>query len=142
MSKVADSLIDLLADTFALYRVTHLYHWNVTGPNFPALHKMFNDQYDALFEEVDKIAEHVRALGEVIPPDFATRTELDATQRSAASWQDMVNDLIAGHAAVITTILFAQTVAEPEDDQATINLLAERMDYHLKQKWMLTATAG
>ena len=31
----------VLGETYALYSKTHGYHWNVTGLNFQALHKMF-----------------------------------------------------------------------------------------------------
>ena len=37
-------------------------HWNVVGPNFIALHHLFDDQAAFLLEHVDIFAERVRAL--------------------------------------------------------------------------------
>jgi starvation-inducible DNA-binding protein len=37
-------------------------HWNVVGPNFIALHKLFDEQATLLLAQVDIFAERVRAL--------------------------------------------------------------------------------
>lgn len=37
-------------------------HWNVVGPNFIALHHLFDDQAEFLLAHVDLFAERVRAL--------------------------------------------------------------------------------
>ena len=52
----------VLADSYALMALTHLAHWNVEGSDFFQLHKIFQEQYENLFEAVDEIAERVRAL--------------------------------------------------------------------------------
>ena len=54
---VADGLSQLLADTYTLYLKTQNFHWNVTGPQFRALHSMFEEQYTELAGAVDSIAE-------------------------------------------------------------------------------------
>ena len=43
--KIADGLSNLLADSYTLYLMTHNFHWNVTGPQFNTLRKMFMTQY-------------------------------------------------------------------------------------------------
>ena len=47
----------LLADEYVLYTKTRNYHWNVVGPQFNDLHKLFGEQYEAIDEFVDDIAE-------------------------------------------------------------------------------------
>ena len=47
---VAEGLAKVLADTFTLYLKTHNFHWNVTGNMFGELHRMFEEQYQELFE--------------------------------------------------------------------------------------------
>ncbi|MBA4188667.1 MAG: DNA starvation/stationary phase protection protein Dps [Planctomycetaceae bacterium] len=54
-----------LADTFDLASQTKFAHWNVKGPNFIALHKLFDDLTDTVTEHVDEIAERITALGGV-----------------------------------------------------------------------------
>ena len=61
----------LLADAYVLYTKTRKFHWNVTGPHFTELHKLFEAQYDALAEEIDEIAERIRSLGSLAPGSLA-----------------------------------------------------------------------
>ena len=52
----------LLADEFVLYTKTRRFHWNVVGADFGELHKFFEEQYEALDDIVDEVAERARAL--------------------------------------------------------------------------------
>src|SRR5271156_3950486 len=61
-SQVIGGLNLVLADSYALMALTHLAHWNIEGSDFFPLHKIFQEQYENLFESVDEIAERVRAL--------------------------------------------------------------------------------
>ena len=54
-----------LADTFDLFSQTKFAHWNVKGPNFIALHKLFDELAEEVEEHVDEIAERLTALGGV-----------------------------------------------------------------------------
>ncbi|MCI1935251.1 MAG: DNA starvation/stationary phase protection protein [Bifidobacteriaceae bacterium] len=38
-------------------------HWNVTGPNFIAVHEMLDPQVDAVRDQADETAERIAALG-------------------------------------------------------------------------------
>jgi starvation-inducible DNA-binding protein len=38
-------------------------HWNVKGPNFIALHELFDKISDAVLEQIDEIAERITSLG-------------------------------------------------------------------------------
>ena len=53
----------LLADEYVLYTKTRNYHWNVVGPQFNDLHKFFGEQYEAIDDFVDDVAERARTLG-------------------------------------------------------------------------------
>ena len=56
---IADSLVKVLADTYALALKTQNYHWNVTGPSFAQYHAMFEEQYTALYAAGDEVAERM-----------------------------------------------------------------------------------
>ena len=75
-AKVIEILSNYLADSYYLYIKTHNFHWNVTGMHFQNLHKLFDEQYSALFESIDNIAERIRSLGEFVPATFAQLKEL------------------------------------------------------------------
>ena len=52
-----------LADTSDLYGQSKQAHWNVKGPQFHQLHKLFDDLAEQLQGYVDLIAERATALG-------------------------------------------------------------------------------
>lgn len=139
---VTDSLKKVLADTYALLLKTQYYHWNVEGENFNGLHKLFEQQYNEIFQAVDVIAERLRALGEKAPGTFAQFTKL----RSIADGDDsldsagMVKDLFKSNQQVLATIDDARKKAEKADDQATVDLYNQRTAAHDKASWMLKSS--
>jgi starvation-inducible DNA-binding protein len=64
-SQLVSLLNQQLADTFDLMSQTKFAHWNVKGPNFIALHKLFDELAEKVEDFVDEIAERITALGGV-----------------------------------------------------------------------------
>jgi starvation-inducible DNA-binding protein len=60
---VVTVLNERLADAIDLQSQAKQAHWNVKGPNFIALHELFDKISDALLEQIDDIAERVTSLG-------------------------------------------------------------------------------
>ena len=58
-AKVIDLLNARLADAIDLQSQTKQAHWNVKGPNFIALHQLFDRISEDAGENVDEIAERV-----------------------------------------------------------------------------------
>jgi starvation-inducible DNA-binding protein len=59
-----EKLLNLrLADALDLESATKQAHWNVKGPNFIALHELFDKVHTNIEEQVDTIAERITALG-------------------------------------------------------------------------------
>jgi len=67
ISKIVEILTKVLADEFILYTKTKRAHWNVEGPDFYNKHIFFEQQYDAIDEIVDTVAERIRSLGHYTP---------------------------------------------------------------------------
>src|SRR5947208_5474164 len=65
--KVRRDTVDLLnqqlADALDLGLQTKQAHWNVKGPNFIALHELFDEVVDEVFEHADDLAERAVQLG-------------------------------------------------------------------------------
>ena len=65
--KVRRGAIDLLnqqlADALDVALQAKQAHWNVKGPNFIALHELFDEVVDELFEHADDLAERAVELG-------------------------------------------------------------------------------
>lgn len=62
-AKVVTLLNQSLADLSDLQSQTKQAHWNVRGPHFYSLHKLFDDLAAAVGDPIDDIAERVTALG-------------------------------------------------------------------------------
>ncbi|MFM9957991.1 MAG: DNA starvation/stationary phase protection protein Dps [Phycisphaerales bacterium] len=61
--KVCAILDARLADAVDLATMCKQAHWNVKGPSFIALHKLFDEVHEVVEGAVDEIAERVVALG-------------------------------------------------------------------------------
>ncbi len=136
---VAQGLSHLLADTYTLYLKTHYFHWNVTGPMFNTLHLMFEGQYTELALAVDLVAERIRALDVYAPGtyrDFAKLSSIKETE-SVPKAQDMIKELVEGHEAVCRTARSVFPAADQASDEATKDLLTQRLQLHEKTGWML-----
>jgi starvation-inducible DNA-binding protein len=136
---IAAGLSRLLADSYTLYLKTHNYHWNVTGPQFNTLHRMFEEQYTELAAAVDEIAERIRALGVRAPGSYReyaalTRIEEGDGEESA---EEMIRQLAMGQETVVRTAREAFPTADEANDEPTADLLTQRMQIHEKNAWML-----
>lgn len=137
--EIVAGLSRLLADSYTLYLKTHNYHWNVTGPHFNSLHLMFETQYTELATAVDLIAERIRALGEYAPGSYRAYAKLTSIDErdDVPSAMEMVADLVNGHETVCRTAREVLPKAEDAHDEATADLLTQRLDLHEKTAWML-----
>ncbi len=143
---IADGLARLLADTYSIYLMSHGYHWNVTGPMFPSLHAMFEEQYTELAGAVDEVAERIRALGLPAPAGYVAFTRLSSVALDAEDdlpeALEMVRRLGEAHETVARTARELVATAEAADDVATADLATQRVHVHEKTAWMLRATAA
>jgi starvation-inducible DNA-binding protein len=137
--KISEGLSRLLADTYGLYLKTHGYHWNVTGPQFNTLHTMFMAQYTELWNAVDPIAERIRSLGFFAPGSYTAMNKLSSVKDDVEvpKADAMIRNLVEGHETVIRTARSVLPVADEANDQATLDLLTQRLDIHEKTAWML-----
>ncbi|WP_171013850.1 Dps family protein [Chitinivorax sp. B] len=137
--QIADGLSRLLADTYTLYLQTHNFHWNVTGPMFQTLHLMFEAQYNELALAVDAIAERIRALGVPAPGTYAAYARLTSIKEveGVPKAKEMITLLVAGNEAVVRTARSIFAVVDEASDEATADLLTQRLNLHEKNAWML-----
>ena len=142
---IADALSRVLADTYILYLKTHAYHWNVTGPQFAALHVLFEGQYTELHNAADFVAERIRALGEYAPGNYRTYAKFTSIQENGDNVPpatEMVRDLAEGNEILSRSCSAAFKIAEEADDQGTVDLLIQRMQASEKAAWMLRSHLG
>ncbi len=138
--KIVEGLSKLLADTYTLYLKTQNFHWNVTGPRFHELHKMFEEEYIALADAVDLLAERIRALGFPTPATFKEFLALTSIKEEAGGnllADKMIESLVSSHETIDKIARKLLPIADEAEDQVTVDLVTERMQYHEKTAWML-----
>jgi len=138
-----DILNRLLADEVVLYVKTRNFHWNVEGPDFSPLHKFFEEQYDALDEIMDEVAERARALGGYAAGslgEYGKLTRLKEAAGSAKPAKEMLAELLSDHESIIQSLRKdIATVGEEHGDKGTEDFLTGLMEQHEKMAWMLRA---
>ena len=108
---------------------------------FNTLHLMFMGQYTELWNALDLIAERIRALGHYAPGTYKQFSKLTSIEESdkVPNAQEMIKQLLKGHEAVTRTARSSFHLAEKGDDEATADLLTQRIQLHEKTAWMLRA---
>ena len=138
---VVGLLSPLLADEYVLYTKTRNYHWNVVGLQFNDLHKFFQEQYEALDDVVDEVAERARTLGGHAVGTLAEFVQLTRLKEQPGRYPDareMLANLLADHEAIIRTLRRdLETAAEQHHDVGTNDFLTGLMEKHEKMAWML-----
>jgi starvation-inducible DNA-binding protein len=138
-SDVYQCLAQVQADSYLIFLKTQNFHWNVQGPMFFQLHLLFEKQYEEVYEAVDVIAEHIRALGERALGSFREFSQhsdiLESSDRLSS--EDMIQELALDHEMIIKSLYKTIDVATEADDQATVDLCTERLRAHEKHIWML-----
>jgi starvation-inducible DNA-binding protein len=139
---VTSSLIAVLADVFVLGMLTRYFHWNVTGPLFSPLHKLFGKQYAQLNDAVDLVAERVRALGMPVPGSALTqdrqRMRVQENVGENRSARTMTQILLEEHERLIRTLRALVLIIEHHyGDGVTRDLLSMLTQNHEKMAWML-----
>jgi starvation-inducible DNA-binding protein len=130
-----------IADASLLLIKTRKYHWDVIGPQFRTLHKLWEEQYEALTLNIDSCAERVRALGGYPVGSaagflqLATIKEQEDTLLSATV---MVAQLLTDHEQVIRSLREdIDACSDNFHDQGTADFLTGLMEQHEDMAWML-----
>jgi starvation-inducible DNA-binding protein len=138
---VAADLSKILADEFVLYTKTRNAHWNVTGPDFYAQHKFFEDQYEILDEVMDNVAERIRSIGHFAPAtlkNYLQLTHLSELTREKNDSKGFIKELLEDHNTIITHLRGRiKPFADDFQDTGTSDFITSLMETHEKMAWML-----
>lgn len=143
MTELQIALKIALANTYVMGFKAQSYHWNVEGMFFPMFHDFFGDIYNELSTPVDDIAERIRTIDGYAPisiADILTAATVMEDVARPASTQMMLMGLESCNQEVINSLTKAFTLAEQENNQGLMDLLASRLDAHSKHAWMIKST--
>ncbi len=114
-----------LADLIDLQLQSKQAHWNVKGPNFIALHELFDSVAAEVTESVDTVAERIMALGGTADGTLASvakRTSLSGYSTSITSGREHVEALSTSIATAGKGLRAAIDLAANAGDADTADL--------------------
>lgn len=128
-AKVAAALAPCVADLLDLAGHAKLAHWHVRGPNFIALHELFDDLADVCRAQVDRVAERVVfALGGTVPGtarQVAEESRLDDFPETERGALPLCKALVLGARTASEGLQEARVACEEAGDVDTANLLQD-----------------
>lgn len=138
-------VIDLLnhdvADAYLLLVKTKKYHWDVVGPQFMTLHKLWEEQYAALSDSIDLVAERIRSLGGYPVGTMAGCLKLASLKEHPGDVPmatQMVAQLMMDHEQIVRNLRgHIDACSDTYGDQGTADFLTGLMEAHEKMAWML-----
>ncbi len=146
-SSIRERMIELLnarlADAIDLRTQLKVAHWNVKGPEFIALHKLFDEIVEDADEYVDLIAERAVQLGGVADGtarQVAERSSLDEyAATSGGGGEEHVHAVADALAAFGRSAREAIEIAADAKDQDTSDIFTEISRGTDKWLWMVEA---
>ncbi|MEY8759024.1 Dps family protein [Chryseobacterium tongliaoense] len=141
LAKVAEVLVQTLADEFVLYTKTKKAHWNVEGADFYNKHLFFEAQYKQLDEITDSIAERIRMLGHYAPAtlrEYLTLTHLSEHHLEANDSLTYMKELLSDHESIVIHLREnIENFAVEFKDAGTSDYITGLLETHEKMAWML-----
>lgn len=137
---IVEDLKKTLADEYLLQLKTQYCHWNIEGPLFFSLHKLFETQYTEIATHVDECAEIIRALKFKAPGSFTEFKDLASIQEIAGekfSANQMVETLSQDHTNMAIALKSRLQNAEDAEEASAIVLYEDLVSFHEKAAWMI-----
>lgn len=130
-----------LSDAYLLLIKTKKYHWDVVGPQFRTLHELWEEQYQALTENIDSIAERSRTLGGYpvgTAEGFLKMASIKEDAGQLPNATQMVANLVNDHEQIIRNLReHIDQCSENFHDEGTADFLTGLMEQHEEMAWML-----
>lgn len=134
----------VVSDGVTLSYLAQGFHWNVSGPDFPQLHELFEEIYEDVYGGIDPCAENIRKLGGQAPfllSEFQRLSSIDQIGTPIDA-PGMVRTLYTANRQMLYTVRDAFAIATTVNEQGVADFLAGRIDSQQKWDWMLRETAG
>jgi starvation-inducible DNA-binding protein len=144
-SKVIRILNARLADSIDLMHQAKQAHWNVKGPTFIALHKLFDEIVDAAEEYMDLLAERAVQLGGIAEGTIQIAVKHSALAEypvGVSAERDHVEALSSALAAYGQGVRRGIDEADQLDDRDTADIFTEISRGADKYLWFVEAHLG
>ena len=115
-AQMVGRLNQLLADSIVIRDMYKKHHWQVSGPTFYQLHKLFDKHFGQQVELVDTIAERIQLLGGVsiaMGGDAGEMTRIPKPPRGKEEVPVQISRLLQAHKLIMDE---CHSIAEAADD--------------------------
>lgn len=130
-----------LADSYLLLVKTKKFHWDIVGPQFMTLHKLWETHYETITINVDRIAERIRTLGGFpvgTMKGFLEICSLKEHPNNIPLATEMVAQLLKDHEQIVRNLrAHTEQCANDFKDDGTADFLTGLMEQHEQNAWML-----
>lgn len=142
-NKICESLNQRLVDGLDLHSQIKVAHWNIKGPQFAALHPLFETFAIDLAEYNDQIAERAVTLGAKV---YGTVRHVSKTSKIPEYPQDTTRDLeharnlVERFDSYLKGLRETRAVLDQNQDVDSVDLVTTAIEAFEKHSWFLRAT--
>ena len=139
-NEVCDALTTLLADLFALYVKTKVFHWHASGFGPRPRHLLLAEQADQVLVTIDTIGERVRALGGTPIRSIGEISRLPWISDSASTdltTREMLASLLRDSRMIAKQMRRTYTLCRAHGDFTGASLLEDWIDEAEGRYWFL-----
>lgn len=140
-AEIVINLKQLLADYQVHYHKLRNFHWNIEGSDFFELHQEFEDEYNAVKNRIDEIAERIRVFGQspaMTLEEISKNSKLKESKGHETS-RDMVKDILGDFGLIHETLLETLDSTLSVGDAATEQMITDYIRDLEKRNWMFTS---
>lgn len=138
-SPVVQELQRQVANAFVLYANYKHYHWQVFGPLFRDLHKLFDELATDVLSTIDELAERVRMIGQDPPAQLLEAADLASVSAAAphSTVREMVEESDRNLLVVIKDMRRAAKIADEHGDPGSVDVFTRLVQIHEKHEWWM-----
>jgi starvation-inducible DNA-binding protein len=138
-SPVVRELNRQVANAFVLYANYKHYHWQVYGPLFRDMHKLFDQFANDVLPTLDELAERVRMIGQDPPAHLINASDLASVGAAAphSTVREMIEEADRNVLVVIKQMRDGAKVAEQHGDPGTVDVFSRLVQIHEKHEWWM-----
>lgn len=140
-AEIVVTLNTLLANYQVFYNKLRNFHWNIEGPEFFELHEEFENEYNTTKENIDIVAERIRAFG--VKTKFTLQKTIELSQIQETTKEltalEMVRELLNDYEILHNNMLDGVNAALESGDVVTEQILTDFLTQLEKRNWMFTS---
>ena len=135
-------LEETFSNNFVAYYRSHVAHVNITGPEFPAYHKMLQKVYEYFQDNIDTLAEKLRTVRGKMPNSIHSVLDIAMLEdkETAGTADELLSTVLASIEVMIDQYHELYEAAEAVNYIDISNFAQDQIGLLAKSRWMLEAT--